>query len=138
MKSHDVTQLDAFGPPASIPAVVSDDLVRSQPTLMAALGLAQTVAGLDDKQLYGPLGIDHAQWSRIKGGSANFPLNKLDEFMTLVGNNIPLQWLSFKRGFELRPLRSDLERRVAELEAELALERRDKEVIVRFLKDAGR
>ena len=138
MKSQEVTQLDAFAPPGAAPAVVSDDLIRSQPTFTAAIALAQIVAGLDDKQLYGPLGVDHAQWSRIRGGSANFPPNKLVDFMSLVGNNIPLQWLAFKRGFDLRPLRSDLERRVAELELKLQLAHRDKELIVRCLQETRR
>lgn len=135
MKSHSVTQLDAFGPEPPKPAIVSDDIVRAQPSFLAAILLAVTVSGLDDKQIYGPLDINHAQWSRIRGGGANFPVDQLDEFMNIVGNDIPLRWLAFKRGYELKPLRSALERRVLELEAENEQLRRDKNTIVRFVQE---
>lgn len=138
MKSQSVTQLDAFGPAAPKQAVVSDAIIQAQPSFLAAILLAMTVSGREDKQIYSPLEIDHAQWSRIRGGTANFPVNRLDQFMDLVGNDIPLRWLAFKRGFELKPLRSELERRVLELEAQLEREREARSTIVRFVKETQR
>lgn len=72
----------------------------------------------------------------MMSGQAYFPNNKEQALMDLCGNEIPLRWDALKRRYELRPLRSDLERRVAELEEQLAQERHDKEVILEFVKQA--
>jgi hypothetical protein len=135
MKSHDVRQLDAFKVDPSEPSMMSDKVVRCQPDFNGAVSLSIAAAGLDDKQVYGPLGIDHAQWSRIRNGTAYFPMRKYGEFRQIVGNDIVLQWLAFRSGYELKPLESDLERKVARLEEELAAERNKNEVILRFVKE---
>ena len=136
MKSHDVRQLDAFSIPLPTRGPVAQGIVNGQPDFLSALRLAIAASGLDDKQIYSPLDIDHAQWSRIRGGSAFFPMRKYEEFRQLVGNDILLQWLAFRSGYELKALSSDLERENARLRDELAQERRDRETILRFVKEA--
>lgn len=112
----------------------SRELVIAQPTLLHALKLAMEVGGCDDKQMAIDLEIDPGQWSRIMGGTAFYPTNKYLQFMQLCGNDIPLVWLAHQRGYELKPLRSDLQRQVDELTAEKAELQRQLETITEFVK----
>lgn len=87
---------------------VDPALIVKQPTMTKALQLCQTLSGKDDAQFYGPDGIvkDQAQWSRIMGSSPhNFPHDKLNLFMDLAGNEVPLMWLLHSRGYDLNSLR---------------------------------
>lgn len=115
---------------------VPDEVIANQPSKLAAIKLCISSSGLDDKEIASQLGIDGGHWSRMMGGAAYFPNNKEQALMDLCGNEIPLRWDALKRRYELRPLRSDLERRCAELEEQLAQERHDKQVIVEFMKQA--
>lgn len=94
-------------------------IITAQPTFLAAINLMFNVSGLEEKELYMPLDIDASHWSRIRKGAdgAHFPTNKLEAAMDLCNSDIPLQWLAARRGYELRPLLSDIER---QLEAERA------------------
>ena len=111
------------------------DVIARRPTFHSAFLLSVEVSELEDKQIYGDLDIDAGQWSRIRGGKAHFPMNKLTEFMDLVGNEICLQWLSFKRGYGLTPLRTSLERQVEELQQKLEERDRDMAAIKRFVRE---
>lgn len=88
--------------------------VIAQPSMTSALILCQTLSGIEDKQLSGEGGVvkQPEQWSRIKGGSANFPHDKLIEYMDLCRNEVPLIWLALRRGYELTPLESEMQRRL--------------------------
>lgn len=90
-------------------------VVAIQPSLLAALNLMFNLSGLEDKELYLALDIDPGHWSRLRKGDGHFPTNKFEAAMDLCGSDIPLQWLAGRRGYELRPLLSELER---QLEAE--------------------
>jgi hypothetical protein len=135
MKSNDLRQLDAFAVHAPTPGPVSPAIVHAQPDFNASLVLSIAASGRDDKQIYGPLDIDAGQWSRIRSGAAHFPMTKYTPFAQLVGNDIPLQWLAFKRGYELKPLASDLERQNAQLQEELTQARRELAAVVKFVKE---
>ena len=91
---------------------VSLALILSQPDLLSAIKLSINVSGLQDKQLAGVLGIDVAQFSRIKSGDAHLPPNKLHALMRRCRNHIPLTWLAHQSGYELRPMRSTLEQQL--------------------------
>jgi hypothetical protein len=91
-------------------AVVADEVVRAQPSFKAALRLAANVSGLEEKEIYIPLKIDASHWTRIMNGQAHFPDDKLEAFMDLVGNEIPLQWLAHRRGKGLHMLLTEAER----------------------------
>lgn len=88
--------------------------VARQPTFTGAILLAQTLSGIEDKELCGKGGVinDTATWSRIKGGSNFFPQDNLCRFMDAVGNEAPLIWLANRRGYALIPLETEMERRL--------------------------
>ncbi len=88
---------------------ISDDMIVRCPSWKDALRLAKNLSGLDDKYFASQLDIDPAQWSRIWSGQAHFPEGKLEEFIKLCGNLIPLRWLSLRFGYGLHPLKSALE-----------------------------
>lgn len=117
------------------PQEVSDSVVAAQPSKLAALMLCCAASGLEDKEIYGPLDIGPAQWSRIRNGDAYFPNNKEHQLMDLCANEIPLRWDALRRNKELKPLRSELEQqledeRAARLEAE-----RELATIKQFVRD---
>ncbi len=98
------------------------ELVARKKTFLSSIVLCVQLSGLDDKEVYLTLGIDAGHWSRIMKGDAHFPVDKIDELMTLCGNEAPLQWLSHRRGYQLVMLKSAAERRIEELERALVKE----------------
>lgn len=123
--------------PRTSNADVSDEVIARLPNKLEAIKLAQTVSGLEDKEICAGLGIDPGQWSRIKHGAAHFPTNRETDYYDLVGNEIPLRWLAIQRGYELKRRLSEVEMeneilhaRVAELEARY-------QTIVEFVKATG-
>ncbi len=89
--------------------------IDAQPSFTAAIRLCQQLSGLEDKEIVGKRGIvpDLAQWSRItRSGRHYFPQDKLNAFMDLCGNEVPLIWLARSRGYDLRPLETEMERRL--------------------------
>lgn len=133
-----MSQLDLLEKPG-----VPDDYQVSDAKLMAlkdkhaALVLCMNVSCLEDKEIYGPLGLDQAQFSRIKKGSMHFPPNLEDHLMNICGNEIPLRYDALKRGYGLTPLRSTLEERVVELEQLVADRDHDLETIKRFVRETS-
>lgn len=93
---------------------VSDEVVFACRTFAAAIALAVNVSGLEEKELYLALGIDAGHWTRIMKGDAHFPVNKMNDFCDLVGNEIPLQWWANSRGKGLHMLESESERQLRE------------------------
>lgn len=103
-------------PIARTPVKITVDpaVIASQPTFMSSINLMINLSGLEEKELYLPLKIDSSHWSRIRKNAegAHFPTNKIEQAMDLCNSDIPLQWLSMRRGCEVRPLLSDLERQL--------------------------
>jgi hypothetical protein len=104
---------------------VTPELIRSirkRPTFLAAWNFAADFSALEDKQVYGPLGIDSSHWSKIRAGRGYPPADeRFVRFFDVVQNEIPLVWLVESRGYDwmsLRKHRSDEQRRIAELEQE--------------------
>lgn len=98
------------------------DLVARKKTFLSAIVLCVQLSGLDDKEVYLTLSIDAGHWSRIMKGDAHFPVDKIDELMSICGNEAPLQWMAMKRGYSLVMLKSAAERRIEELERALVKE----------------
>jgi hypothetical protein len=126
MTSEVRNQLDLLPAAQAHSEPMTPELVRSirkRPTFLAAWNFALDFAALEDKQVYGPLGIDSAHWSKIRNGRASPPADeRFSRFFDIVQNEIPLVWLVESRGYDwmsLRQHRSDSERRVAELEQEV-------------------
>jgi hypothetical protein len=91
---------------------IDNTVIASQPSMTAAINLCISISGLEDKEIYQALDIDPGHWTRIRKGDAHFPPNKLDALCSLCGNDAPLRWWAHIRGYELKPLRSDLEKRL--------------------------
>lgn len=60
------------------------------------------------------LEIDKGNFSRILSGQANFPIEKLIKFCRLVDNDLPLHWLAYQAGYELRVIPKTLEEKIIE------------------------
>jgi hypothetical protein len=109
-------------------------LIKNKPTFLAAWNFASQVSELEDKQIYGPLGIDASHWTKITKGTASPPADeRFVQFMDVVGNEIPLIWIAEKRGYDwstIKKHRSDLERENEDLRKELADHKRAIQLLV--------
>ena len=87
---------------------VDINLIQNQPTFTAALKFCQQLSGKEDKCFFGDGRIvkDSAQWSRIMTSQKHFfPQDKLNAFMDICGNEVPLLWLIHQRGYDVHSLR---------------------------------
>lgn len=107
-----VAQLELLPNRAPVQEPVSDEVVRKQPNMSAAINLSLSAAGLEPKEAYIPLDIDKGVWSRIMNGQAHFPHEKFTTLEDITGNDIPLRWLALRKNREVRPMKSALEERV--------------------------
>lgn len=102
------------------PQEVDPTLVVAQPTFLAAIKLCISLGGFEsEKQVYVALGIDASHWTRILRGDAHFPVDKLPELMDLCGNEAPLIWLTYARGYDVASLRkreSETERKLRDMQ----------------------
>ncbi len=96
-------------PPKS--SVVPTEMIHAKRTSGTAFTLACDASGLDDKEIYIPLEMDAATFSRIKSGTNSFPADRLADFCRLVGNNVYPEWLAYQVGCGLVLLKSEAERR---------------------------
>jgi len=88
------------------------DTVMRRKDFLGAINLCIEISGLDDKEIYLELGIDAAQWSRIRKGDAHFPPNKLQSLMTVCRNEIPLTWLARSYGYALVEIETETQRQL--------------------------
>lgn len=100
------------------PNEVPIEMIRRQKSAGAAFALACQSSGLEDKEIYGSLGLDAGYFSRIKKGEATLQGDLVRPFCTVVNNRIFPEWLSFQVGCTLVQIQSEAERR-----AQLAEER---------------
>lgn len=93
---------------------VSLDVIAKRKDLLSAINLCIDVSGVEDKEIYLALGIDPGHWSNIRKGKKGcyFPTNKLDDLMTMCGNEIPLIWQALKRGKGLHLLQTEAEKQL--------------------------
>lgn len=128
-----VEQLPLLGQETHVPQSVSVDVIAAQKDQVSANRLCFQASGKEDKQVYMALGIDKGQWSRIiDGGSAHFPPNLYQQFMTICGNEIPLIYMALKRGYGLVQLRDAKDRKIAELEAKNAELQKEIETLAKY------
>jgi len=125
-------QLSLLGMKTRRQQPITDELIRKQRSKLAAFRLAVQVSGLDEKEIYLPLGVDKATWSKILSGLFNFPTNKEGQFYDLVGNEIPLTWAAYDRGYALVPLQDEKDRRIADLEQANAELKREIQTLVKY------
>jgi len=113
-------------------------VIAKLPNKHKALMLCADLSGLEDKEIYGHLGIDAGQWTRIKKGEAFFPDNKESALMRLCGNTVPIIWAAFNEGFGLVPLKTELEARIADLELQVSERDTKLKHITDFMRETGR
>lgn len=117
----------------SMPVQVSPEEVAREKTLGGAIDLCAKVAGFDlDKQLQVALGVDKAQFSRWQSGDEGIKWPKLAALMDYCGNNAPLLWMAYARGFDLHAMRM----RETETERENRLLREENAALRRVLTGA--
>lgn len=117
--SRPVAQLELLPTRKPCPPV-DKTYVLSLTSFRRALRYSLSLADLEPKQVYEPLEMDKATWSRIENGLQAFPPELLNRLAEITGNDAPLIWLANSRGYELRPLKSELQERLAAAEVEMA------------------
>lgn len=90
----------------SIPVPLSPDEVTRKKSLGGAIELCANAGGFDlDKELQLRLGVDKAQFSRWQSGAEGILWPKLATLMDTCGNDAPLWWMAYARGYDLHSLR---------------------------------
>ncbi len=107
------------------------------PSFRRALRYSLSLSDLEPKQVYEPLDMDKATWSRIENGQQAFPPELMWKLATITGNDAPLMWLAHSRGYELRPLKTELQERLEAAEAH-AVELERQNALMRELLTTGR
>ena len=92
-------------------------------TLGGSLDLCVKAAGYEPKEVQAELKLDKAQFSRWSSGNEGILWPKLVSVMDFCGNNAPLMWMNFDRGFDLTAMRlreSETEKKLRQAEEENA------------------
>ena len=110
--------------------LVDESILAPIRNMTQAIQQCKLLGGFDDdKPLCAKLGIDDGQWSRIMNinstNRAHFPHEKYELLFDVCGNEVPLFWLAYRRGYELRQKETELEKQLHERDARIkALEDR--------------
>lgn len=117
---------------------VSPDEIARKRDFGEAIELSASVAGYDlDKQASADIAMDKAQWSRIKSGQEGIKWRRLDAFLDSMGNDIPLLWMLYQRGYDVLSLRkreSETERQLREARERIEELEHDKRVLAEALR----
>lgn len=136
-ESSDVEQLSLI--PARKPSSPPDvAYLLGLPNLRRVIRYSMSLADLEPKQVYGPLGKDKATWSRIENGDMSFPADDLENFRQIVGNDAVILWLTHQAGYDvhsLRKLQDDKDKQIQRLQDELAKQRAEMEIIAKFVRE---
>lgn len=92
------------------PNEVPMEMIRRQKSAAGAFALACQSSGLEDKEIYGALGIDAGYFARIRKGEATLQADLLPLFCDLVGNRIYPEWMAYRIGCTLVQIKSESER----------------------------
>lgn len=104
----------------ALPIEVRPEEIARKQTLGAAIELCADLAGYAlDKTLQTELGVDKAQFSRWHSGQEGIVWPKFTRLMDVCGNDAPLLWMNYQRGWDLSAMR----KRQTEVERELEAER---------------
>lgn len=112
----------------AMPVELRPEEVMREKSLGGAIELCAKAGGFDfDKALQLQLGVDKAQFSRWQSGQEGIVWPKLERLMDTCGNNAPVLWMNYRRGYDLyslRALESETERQNRLLREEVAALRR--------------
>lgn len=99
---------------------LNESMYTRPSSLLRAIVMCADFGGLAEKEAAEAMGVDNATWSRIKSGTAGIKPDALETFMDACGNELPLYYLAARRGYELVPSQTELERQLAEEQAKTA------------------
>lgn len=118
----------------SIPTEVRPVEVSRERSLGGAIDLCAKAGGYAlDKNLQMELGVDKAQFSRWQSGQEGVVWPKLQKLMDVCGNDAPVLWMLYQRGYDLGSVR----RRETETERENRLLREENAALRRVLMAGG-
>lgn len=115
------------------PNTMPIELIRRQKSGAAAFSLACQSSGLEDKEIFGELGIDAGYFSRIKAGTATLQADLVAPFCRIVANTIYPEWQAYQLGCTLTMLKSEAERQADEMRARLAESTRENQLLKSLL-----
>ncbi|MBR0568382.1 hypothetical protein J5J83_19850 [Azoarcus sp. L1K30] len=119
MTAHELQGELALSRTASRVAVPAE-MIQAKKSAGAAFSLACDASGLDDKEIYIPLGLDPATFSRIKSGKNTLSGDSIGDFCRVVGNTVYPQWIAYQVGCGLVVLKTEAERRAEAAEIRAA------------------
>lgn len=121
----------------SIPVAVRPEEVSRKQSLGAAIELCAELGGFGlDKSLQHELGVDKAQFSRWQSGAEGIVWPKFSRLMDACGNDAPVLWMLYQRGYDLHSLRrqeSETERELRQAREALDQERLKNRVLIEAL-----
>lgn len=125
------------------PSVVTAQEVAREKTLGGAISLCAKAAGFEPKEVMDALRVDgkpldKAQWSRWESGQEGVVWPKFTALMDFCGNDAPLLWMLYARGYDLGSLRkreTETERKLRIAEERIAEMEREREVERRLFRD---
>ncbi|MCG7985035.1 MAG: hypothetical protein JAY90_20075 [Candidatus Thiodiazotropha lotti] len=94
---------------------------------------AITDSGLFDSEIADSLEMDKGQLSKTLA-AGNLQTRRIERFNRAVGNRIILQVWNYRAGFEMKPLLSETERKLAETEKENLELKNELAAITKFMK----
>lgn len=94
------------------PVKLDDSVVQSPKDLLRAFVIAADLGGLEDKQAAAAAGMDPSTWSQFKAGDRGIKPKELNAYLDQCGNELPLAYWAFTRGYVLLPRESEYERRL--------------------------
>jgi len=118
--TDDEQQLSLLGDKPNLVVDLPEGIVGRIRDSRHALEQCFNLSCLEPKQVYGPLGIAQATFSKIISGTAFLDPNHRLPFMQLCGNQLPLLYEAEQLGFELQPKRTPLERQLQQKEQQIA------------------
>ncbi|MBX3610368.1 MAG: hypothetical protein KF871_10790 [Hydrogenophaga sp.] len=114
----------------SIPVDVRPEEVMRKQSLGGAIELCAELGGYSlDKTLQQDLGVDKAQFSRWLSGQEGVQWSKFNALMDRCGNDAPVLWMLYQRGYDLNSLR----RRETDVERENRLLREEVQALRRVI-----
>jgi len=115
----------------ALPVEISPSEITRERSLGGAIELCVKAAGYEPKEVQSELRMDKAQFSRWASGQEGVGWPKLTTLMDHCGNDAPLLWMFYDRGYDL----SSIRRRESETERENRLLREENAALRRVLLD---
>lgn len=126
------------------PSDVSPQEITREKTLGGAIDLCRKAAGLEPKQVTDAVrtsegkAVDKAAWSRWVNDNEGVEWPKLKQIMDKCGNDAPLLWLLWDRGYDITSLRrreTELEQQLREAREQLAKVQAEREMERRLFRE---